>query len=131
VPRRVPQQPRIDFGPQCSAHGEAELAGQIAKDSRPRNQTVAGYDLTFSPVKSVSTLWAVADPATTAVIERAHQAAVQDALSFIEEHALFTRTCGSCEQDPGNFFESVLSGGDAYVLKFIVHDWDDAAATKS
>ena len=27
-----------------------ELAGQIAKDSRPRTQTVAGYDLTFSPV---------------------------------------------------------------------------------
>ena len=40
-----------------------ELAGHIAKDSRPRTQTVAGYDLTFSPVKSVSTLWAVADPA--------------------------------------------------------------------
>ena len=43
-----------------------ELAGQIAKDSRPRTQTVAGYDLTFSPVKSVSTLWAVADPAVAA-----------------------------------------------------------------
>jgi len=69
-----------------------ELAGQIAKDSRPRTQTVAGYDLTFSPVKSVSALWAVADPAVAAVIERAHQAAVQDALTFIEKHALFTRT---------------------------------------
>jgi conjugative relaxase-like TrwC/TraI family protein len=69
-----------------------ELAEQIAKDSRPRTQTVAGYDLTFSPVKSVSTLWAVADPAVAAVIERAHQAAVKDALTFIEEHALFTRT---------------------------------------
>ena len=69
-----------------------ELAGQIAKDSRPRTQTVAGYDLTFSPVKSVSTLWAVADPAVAAAIEGAHQAAVKDALMFIEEHALFTRT---------------------------------------
>jgi hypothetical protein len=69
-----------------------ELAGQIAKDSRPRTQTVAGYDLTFSPVKSVSTLWAVAEPAAAAVIERAHQAAVKDALAFIEKHALFTRT---------------------------------------
>jgi TrwC relaxase len=66
-----------------------ELAGQIAKDSRPRTQTVAGYDLTFSPVKSVSTLWAVAEPAVAAVIERAHQAAVNDALAFIEKHALF------------------------------------------
>jgi len=69
-----------------------ELAGQIAKDSRPRTQTVAGYDLTFSPVKSVSALWAVAEPAVAAVIERAHQAAVNDALAFIEKHALFTRT---------------------------------------
>src|SRR5215212_9178958 len=69
-----------------------ELAGQIAKDSRPRTQTVAGYDLTFSPVKSVSALWAIADTPVAAVIERAHQAAVKDALAFIERHALFTRT---------------------------------------
>jgi conjugative relaxase-like TrwC/TraI family protein len=69
-----------------------ELAGQIAKDSRPQTQTVAGFDLTFSPVKSVSTLWAVADLPAAATIERAHQAAVQDALTFIEKHALFTRT---------------------------------------
>ena len=52
---------------------------------------MAGYDLTFSPVKSVSTLWAIADPKTAAVIERAHQAAVKDALDFIETKALFTR----------------------------------------
>jgi conjugative relaxase-like TrwC/TraI family protein len=78
-------------------HGRApidarELAGQIAKSSRPRAQTVAGFDLTFSPVKSVSTLWAVAEPAVAATIEKAHQTAVNDALSFIEQHALFTRT---------------------------------------
>src|SRR5829696_429508 len=69
-----------------------ELAGQIAKASRPRAQTVSGYDLTFSPVKSVSSLWAVADPAVAAVIEQAHQVAIKDALLFIERHALFTRT---------------------------------------
>ena len=28
----------------------------------------------------------------------------------------------------GDFFESVPAGGDAYVLKRIVHDWDDATA---
>jgi hypothetical protein len=52
-----------------------EIAATIAKESRPRTQTVAGYDLTFSPVKSVSTLWAVADPHVATQIERAHQAA--------------------------------------------------------
>jgi hypothetical protein len=64
-----------------------EIAATIAKLSRPRTQTVAGYDLTFSPVKSVSTLRAVADPHVAAQVERA----VRDALSFIERHALFTR----------------------------------------
>jgi TrwC relaxase len=37
-------------------------------------------------------LWAVAEPAVAAVIEQAHQAAVKDALPFIEKRVLFTRT---------------------------------------
>ncbi|HWP32138.1 MAG TPA: MobF family relaxase, partial [Solirubrobacterales bacterium] len=70
---------------------ERELSAAIAKLSRPPAQPVAGYDLTFSPVKSVSALWAVADPQIAAVIERAHKAAVRDALRFIETHALYAR----------------------------------------
>jgi hypothetical protein len=31
-----------------------------------------------------------------------------------------------CEIVAGSFFESVPAGGDAYVLKHIVHDWEDA-----
>jgi conjugative relaxase-like TrwC/TraI family protein len=68
-----------------------ELAAIIAKHSRPKTNAVAGYDLTFSPVKSVSVLWAISDPKAAAVIERAHQAAIKDALDFIESKALFTR----------------------------------------
>ncbi|GAA2153500.1 DNA primase catalytic core [Humibacillus xanthopallidus] len=78
--------------PASGSDGAREIAATIAKHSRPRTTAVAGYDLTFSPVKSVSTLWAVADPTTAAAIERAHLAAVGDALRFLEEHALFTRT---------------------------------------
>ena len=29
-----------------------------------------------------------------------------------------------CEINGGDFFESVPAGGDAYILKWIVHDWD-------
>ncbi len=71
---------------------DRELGATVAKHSRPKTTAVAGYDLTFSPVKSVSTLWAVADLGTAARIEAAHQAAVKDALAFIETRALFTRT---------------------------------------
>jgi O-methyltransferase domain/Dimerisation domain len=30
-----------------------------------------------------------------------------------------------CEVVEGNFFDAVPSGGDAYILSWIIHDWDD------
>lgn len=81
---------RAEFGREPA--DARELAGLIAKLSRPQTTAIAGFDLTFSPVKSVSTLWALADPRTAATIERCHQAAIADALRFVESHALFTRT---------------------------------------
>ena len=30
-----------------------------------------------------------------------------------------------CEVVAGDFFDSLPSGGDAYILKWIIHDWDD------
>jgi len=69
----------------------SELSAAVARYSRARRTAVAGFDLTFSPVKSVSTLWAIAPPAVAAKIEEAHAAAVTDALTFIEEHVLFSR----------------------------------------
>lgn len=68
-----------------------ELSAAVTRYSRPRQTAVAGFDLTFSPVKSVSALWAVAPPEVATQVEQAHQAAVADALAFIEQHALFTR----------------------------------------
>lgn len=80
---------RAEFG--RDPRDARELAGTIARKSRPKTQAVAGFDLTFSPVKSVSTLWALVDQPTAARIEQAHQAAVQDALRFLEDHALYSR----------------------------------------
>lgn len=68
-----------------------ELSATIARHSRPRTTAVAGFDLTFSPPKSVSTLWAVADTRLAARIERAHQDAVRTALQFVERELLFSR----------------------------------------
>jgi DNA primase catalytic core len=81
---------RRDFG--RAPLNQRELAGHIARLSRQQTTAIAGFDLTFSPVKSVSALWALADPHLAAAIERAHQAAVADALRFVETHALFSRT---------------------------------------
>jgi hypothetical protein len=35
-----------------------------------------------------------------------------------------------CELVGVSFFESVPAGGDAYVMKFIIHDWSDTDATR-
>ena len=71
---------------------DAELKAFVAKLSRPPRRPVAGVDLVFTPVKSVSVLWALGDEVVRREIEAAHAAAWQQALSFIEEHAALTRT---------------------------------------
>jgi conjugative relaxase-like TrwC/TraI family protein len=53
---------------------------------------VAGYDLVFTPVKSVSLLWALGDPTVRDAVLESHHAAVADTLGWLEEHAAFTRT---------------------------------------
>jgi hypothetical protein len=35
-----------------------------------------------------------------------------------------------CEVVGGDFFDAVPNGGDAYVLKWIIHDWDDEESTR-
>ncbi|WP_280483942.1 MobF family relaxase [Nocardia farcinica] len=70
---------------------DRELSAWIARHNRHTTTAVAGYDWTFSPVKSVSVLWAVAPCAIADQVEAAHRAAVADALTFLESHAAFTR----------------------------------------
>ena len=35
-----------------------------------------------------------------------------------------------CQIVSGDFFASVPEGGDAYIMKHIIHDWDDERATE-
>ena len=67
------------------------------------SSAIAGFDLTFTPAKSVSTLWAVSDEGTQAAILAAHRAAVAQALTFLEDTAAFTRTgAQGCQQHQVN-----------------------------
>ena len=76
---------------------EAITRVELAKDT---SHAVAGFDLTFTVMKSVSTLWALADPATRQAVHDAHGAAVNQAIGFLEDRALFTRTgADGCRQE--------------------------------
>ena len=69
-----------------------ERSGFLARICRQATTAVAGYDVTFSPVKSVSALWAIGDRPVAEQVEAAHRAAVTDALTWLEDHAAYTRT---------------------------------------
>lgn len=71
---------------------DRELSGFVARATRARTTAVAGYDLTFSPVKSISALWAIAPPDIAEQIEAAHHEAVADVLEWLQDNAAFTRT---------------------------------------
>ncbi|WP_188426909.1 MULTISPECIES: MobF family relaxase [Tessaracoccus] len=68
-----------------------ELSSEVARLTRNATTACAGFDVTFTPVKSVSALWAVAPQPVAAQIEEAHNAAVADALAYLEERVLFSR----------------------------------------
>ena len=76
--RRAPKDPR-------------ELSSFIARNSRQSTTAVAGFDLTFTPVKSVSALWAIAPRQVADQIAAAHHAAVTDTLTWLERDAVYTR----------------------------------------
>lgn len=51
---------------------------------------------------------------------------IEGAKALIEAQGLSSR----CHLIGGDFFESAPSGGDAYILKNVIHDWDDEHAAK-
>lgn len=59
--------------------------------AKPPRVPVAGFDLTFSAPKSVSTLWAVSDAGTQSLIAAAHHQAIKDVLGLLERDVAMTR----------------------------------------
>ena len=69
-----------------SPQGEILTAGRVDEAKR-----VAGFDLTWSAPKSVSLLFGLSDPATAAIVRGVHEEAVDQALGYLERHALSVR----------------------------------------
>ncbi|WP_345188800.1 MobF family relaxase [Microbacterium panaciterrae] len=83
--------------------GRAEAVQRIREEEvakKPRT-AVAGFDLTFSPPKSVSAIWGVADAGTQALIAQAHHAAMRDTIALLEDRVAATRVgAGGIAQIP-------------------------------
>ncbi|WP_105030364.1 MobF family relaxase [Arthrobacter ruber] len=74
-----------------NARSNEELARYITAHTTPSKQTVAGYDLVFSPAKSVSLLWALGGDEARKAVEAAHNEAITETITFLEKNATYTR----------------------------------------
>ena len=88
IERRLDRLPKTLTGTERAAQ-QALIEAEEAQ--KPTNAPVAGFDLTFSVPKSVSTLWAIADGGTQALIAQAHHAAIRDVLGLLERDVAMTR----------------------------------------
>ncbi|TFB75002.1 hypothetical protein E3O06_06605 [Cryobacterium glaciale] len=70
---------------------DAEVATHFSQMGKAPRQPVAGYDLVFTPVKSVSVLWALGDMDTSERVREAHNAAWQATVAWLETEAGVTR----------------------------------------
>jgi conjugative relaxase-like TrwC/TraI family protein len=64
--------------------GDALVALRARVAEAPQRDAIAALDLTFSPVKSVSALWAIGDDHVRAEVEAAHDTAVETALGHLQ-----------------------------------------------
>ena len=53
---------------------------------------------------------------------------VPDVIERAKAHMATSGVSDRCQLVSGSFFESVPGGADAYILKHIIHDWDDERA---
>ncbi|HWY18921.1 MAG TPA: MobF family relaxase [Solirubrobacteraceae bacterium] len=72
-------------------HGYSPVDGEPIRPVGSNGTRVAGIDLTFSPPKSVSALWATAGPYRRVQIEVAHRRAVKSALERTEREVALVR----------------------------------------
>jgi conjugative relaxase-like TrwC/TraI family protein len=72
-------------------HGFSPVDGEPIRPAGSNGTRVAAIDLTFSPPKDVSALWATADPYRRAQIEAAHRKAVKSALERTEREVALVR----------------------------------------
>jgi len=63
----------------------------IGNAARSEREAVAGFDLTFSVPKSVSVLWALAEPKLQAELHEAHRQAVEECIDWLERNVIQAR----------------------------------------
>jgi ubiquinone/menaquinone biosynthesis C-methylase UbiE len=121
-------QPVFDY---LAAHPEAGRIFDAAMTGVHGAETqamLAAYD--FSPFRTLVDVGGGNGTVLTAVLHKypALQGILFDRPEVIERARPNLRAAGvetRCRAVTGNFFAAVVEGGDAYLMRHIIHDWDD------
>ena len=70
---------------------DKQLVAFIARESKPKSNSVAGFDMVFTPPKSVSLAWGLGDESLREGVQKAHEAAIGDVVKFLEDQVVMTR----------------------------------------
>lgn len=70
---------------------DKQLVAFIARESKPQSNSVAGFDMVFTPPKSVSLAWGLGDETLRKGVQKAHEAAIADVVKFLEDQVVMTR----------------------------------------
>lgn len=90
---------------------------------------VAAYD--FSPFRTIADIGGGHGALLSAILQAYPSArgilldqphVLDGARTFLQSEGVLSR----CDLVSGNFFETVVPGADLFILKNIIHDWDDA-----
>ena len=106
----------------------AEERARIEAEERAKGGTfrtpVAGFDLTFSPSKSVSTAWALADRETKAQIYACHRRAIEVVLTYAEREVFHSRsgTNGVVQEDVEGVVAAAFTHWDSRAGDPQLHD---------
>ncbi|MBK0870663.1 SAM-dependent methyltransferase [Saccharopolyspora sp. HNM0986] len=123
--------PFFDWLAQDEQAGDAFHFGMAAMSDSENRRIAADYD--FS---GCSKLVDVGGGQGGFLVEVLRKSPDLHGVLFDEEHVLAqhrlgeVRHSGGCEAVIGDFFSAVPPGADAYVLKRILHDWDDEESTR-
>lgn len=106
----------------------ARFSRLMASGGRLVRAVVTAYD--FSTIRRIIDIGGGYGRLTTAIVKaNPHMSGVIfDIPSVVEgtrEHLQAEGLADRCEVIDGDFFESVPVGGDAYILRRILHDWND------
>ena len=84
---------------------EKDLRKFFAERKGRNRQPVAGYDLVFTPTKSVSVLWGLSNDDVRNAVRASHTVAVRETLSWLEDSAAIYRVGnGGIAQEKGSGF---------------------------